>query len=288
MKRCLNCGTGYSASTAECPSCGYAPSQFGGFPAYAPALALESPGFRREHFSQLAEHEANNFWFRARNVLIVDALKRYFPGMRSLLEIGCGTGYVLEGIAKTFPYVALTGTEIYVDGLNFARERAPDAELLQMDARHIPFDQEFDVIGAFDVVEHIEEDEKVLAEMFRAVRPGGGVVLTVPQHPFLWSIQDEIACHVRRYVRTELETKLRRAGFTIVMTTSFVSLLLPLMAISRRSKKTPPVDFDPAAELKLPPLLNAILYVVLRVETTLIRAGLRFPVGGTRLVVARK
>jgi SAM-dependent methyltransferase len=59
------------------------------------------------------------------------------------------------------------------------------AVLFQMDARKIPFESEFDVIGAFDVLEHIEEDEKALAQIFHAVLPGGGLILTVPQHRFL-------------------------------------------------------------------------------------------------------
>ena len=65
-----------------------------------------------------------------------------------------------------------------------------------MDARRIPFEDEFDVIGAFDVLEHIKEDEQVLVQMHRAVKSGGGIMLTVPQHMFLWSEQDVQAHHV--------------------------------------------------------------------------------------------
>ena len=76
-----------------------------------------------------------------------------------------------------------------------------------MDARRIPYEAEFDVIGAFDVIEHIYEDAAVLQQMHRAVRPGGGIIVTVPQHRFLWSKQDEFSCHFRRYTRGELMSK---------------------------------------------------------------------------------
>ena len=103
----------------------------------------------------------------------------------------------------------------------------PDAELLEVDARRLPFEAEFDVVGAFDVLEHIEEDERALIEMHAALRPGGGLVVTVPQHPALWSAVDEYSRHVRRYRRSELLTKLRDSGFEVIHWTSFVSLLLP-------------------------------------------------------------
>ena len=69
--------------------------------------------------------------------------------------------------------------------------------------------------------------------MHRAVRPAGGVLLTVPQHPWLWSNTDEVALHVRRYQSGELERKVQAAGFRILFSASYTALLLPLMAASR-------------------------------------------------------
>src|SRR4030095_1631809 len=105
-------------------------------------------------------------------------------------------------------------------------------------ARRIPFRGEFDVIGAFDVLEHIKEDEEVLAQMYQATRPRGGVLLTVPQHSFLWSEVDDYSRHVRRYSASELKAKVKRAGFETLRTTSFVSLLLPVMFISRLRQRS--------------------------------------------------
>ena len=151
-----------------------------------------------------------------------------------------GPGFVLKGIQETLPSLCLEGSEIFDDGLTLAQARLPGVDLYQMDARQIPFESEFDVIGAFDVLEHIVEDDAVLTQMFRATRAGGGVLITVPQHPFLWSASDEHALHQRRYSRAELRKKVERSGFQVERITSFVSLLLPLMICSRMKRKSSP------------------------------------------------
>jgi SAM-dependent methyltransferase len=158
-----------------------------------------------------------------------------------------------------------------------------------MDARQVPYVDEFDVIGTFDVLEHIEEDEFVLEQMFQALRPGGGIAITVPQHPWLWSQQDEIACHVRRYQIRELREKVLRAGFKVELETSFISLLLPAMMASRLSpKKSPPAGSNKSSELRLPGFINRAFEGVMNLERLLIRSGIRFPVGGSLLIIARK
>lgn len=239
-------------------------------------------------FAELAALEENNFWFRARNRLIVWALQRYAPAFSDFLEVGCGTGYVLQGVAAAFPQAHVCGTEAQTEGLQFAAGRVPAATFLQMDARQMPFDTEFDVIGAFDVIEHIGEDETVLAQMHRALRPGGHLLLTVPQHPFLWSEYDVRAHHVRRYTGSELRTKLARAGFGVVKMTSFVSILLPLMMLSRMTRSTESPDYDPLAELRIGRVTNTVLELALDAERVLIRAGLSLPFGGSLLAVARR
>jgi SAM-dependent methyltransferase len=156
-----------------------------------------------------------------------------------------------------------------------------------MDARELPFEQEFDVVCAFDVLEHIEDDERVLCEMFNATRPAGGIVVTVPQHQWLWSPLDDYSHHVRRYERRDLVAKVERAGFHVRRQTSFVSLLLPLMALSR-SRQRHAVGFDPTREHRLGRGANAILGGIQRVELALTRARIPLPLGGSILVVAER
>jgi len=255
--------------------------------AFAPKLAQDNEGFDPENFATLFDLEANHFWFRARNRLIVWALRTYFPEASNFLEIGCGTGFVLSGIRQALPKLDLCGSEIFSAGLSFAAQRLPGVELFQMDARRIPFQEEFDVIGAFDVLEHIKEDEEVLAQMYQATCKPGGIVVTVPHHPFLWSAVDTCSRHVRRYETRELRTKIERAGFSIVRITSFVSLLLPMLIISRfrmgRSGAAPD-----NSEVSPPRLINAAFERILDVERTIIRAGLSLPAGGSLLMVARR
>lgn len=218
--------------------------------------------------------------------MILWALKKNCEGFQRFLEVGCGTGFVLEGIRRHYPNADLFGSEYFEEGLVYARERVPSATFRRLDARAMDENEFFDVIGVFDVLEHIEEDDIVIANLCRAMIPGGVLMITVPQHRWLWSATDEYACHVRRYKRDELISKVTSSGLTVEYVSSFVSLLLPLMWLSRIRTKAAIVD--PMRELKIPRLLNAVLESVMHVERFLLRAGVRFPAGGSLLLVARK
>jgi SAM-dependent methyltransferase len=249
-------------------------------------MSADQVRFRGEYYSLLAAVEQKNFWFQSRNQLLFWALKTHYPRARSFLEIGCGTGFVLQGLRSAFPGLKLAGSEVLCDGLRYASQRAPEAMLFQMDARRIPFANEFDVIGAFDVLEHIEEDEVVLQQMHRAVKLDGGIMVTVPQHPWLWSAYDRADGHCRRYVRAELCQKVQQAGFRVVSVTSFVSLLLPLLLGARWARRTN--GGDDTSELRIGRLVNGCLEMIMQLERWLIRAGISFPVGGSLLLVGRK
>jgi SAM-dependent methyltransferase len=286
MKRCLSCSANFRESWS-CPKCSYCPPLIEGFLAFAPELAVDDP-HNPTDFTTLAGVEAGNFWFHARNQLIVWAIKHYFASPANMLEIGCGTGFVLSGVRDGFPHLMLSGSEASCAGLAFASRRVPRASLFQMDARNIPFHEEFDVIGAFDVLEHIKEDEQVLREMYRAAKPGGGIVVTVPRHAFLWSNVDETAGHVRRYSARDLTGKISRAGFRVVRATSFVSLLLPLMLASRVGQRNSSGKQVAGSELRLNGLANTVLEKILDLERRLIQLGISLPAGGSLLVVATK
>jgi SAM-dependent methyltransferase len=258
-----------------------------GIPAFAPDLAYSAEGFDPDAFDALAALEPRSFWFRSRNELLKWAARRYFPTARSIHEIGCGTGFVLSGLRDVYPDAELSGSEILVSGLVHARRRMPGMRFMQMDARRIPFRSAFDLIGAFDVLEHIDDDSQVLREIHSALRPRGGLLITVPQHTWLWSGQDDLARHQRRYSRHELIDKLERAGFDILRATSFVSLLLPMMFVTRRLADRRPRESG-TETLSLPDGLDAMLRPVLALERSFIRRGLSFGVGGSLLVAASR
>ena len=277
-----------------CPACGHAVATVGGVPLFAPALADTVSGFDPASFDHLAAFEQEHFWFVPRNRLLTSLIERHFPAARRVMEVGCGTGMVLGALARDAGERQLVGSELHPAGLTVARQRLGDrAEFVQMDARHIPAQATFDVIGAFDVIEHIAEDEAVLRAAHRALRPGGGVVISVPQHPWLWSSADDVAYHERRYRLGELEAKLEGAGFRVAWSGSYCALLLPMMMASRwleRVRRIGAKDAPQASETESRPPgpLNRIFRGVLQAEVTASLAGMRFPLGGSRVVVAMR
>jgi SAM-dependent methyltransferase len=286
MRICLGCEQRFRWEDWRCPSCRQEPVRQLRFYSYAPEISAGGIGYKSQYYGQLAEVEAGNFWFTSRNRLLCWALKAYFPAFQSFLEIGCGTGFVLQGVRAAFPGVRLAGSDALSDGLVFAARRVPDATLFQMDARRMPFEEEFDVIGAFDVLEHIGEDGQVLQQMYQAVKTGGGVIITVPQHPWMWSTVDSRDGHCRRYECGKLCQLVEAAGFRVEVARSFVSLLLPLMLGVRLLRCG--ASGDDMTEFNIDPRLNMLLKSVMALEYRLIRRGVSFPVGGSLLLVGRK
>jgi SAM-dependent methyltransferase len=288
MKRCLACNSVFAGEEWTCPFCKHSPDVEGAFLRFAPELARHNCDYDPRHFDLLFALEDNSFWFQARNDLIVWALRRFFPKAEHIMEIGVGTGFVMRAIRQAFPNARLYGSDIHVAGLQFAAARLGNRlDLMQMDARRIPFREHFDVVCAFDVLEHIQDDEALLDEIRLSLRRDAGVVFTVPQHMFLWGPADEAAFHERRYKTTELAAKVRAAGFEVTFKTSFVSILLPLLWLSRRrSRKSG--KYELARELAVPPALNRCLRGISALESVLIRAGIALPVGGSQLLVATR
>jgi SAM-dependent methyltransferase len=235
-------------------------------------------------FARLVAAESGHFWFEERRQLIGWALDRYFPAARDFCEVGCGTGFVLSGLESRRPGMNLTGVEYYGEALPYAAARLARTRLLAGDICQLPFREEFDVLGCFDVLEHIPDDERALANLAASLRPGGGLILTVPQHPQLWSVADEIGHHQRRYTRRLLRERIRASGLVLRRITSFVTCLLPVMWLSRRAARRD----DALRELSPSPAANRIGRLLLRMERGLIAGGLSLPAGGSLLAIATK
>ena len=294
-RRCLACNAVAMVTANEpiwplgwrCSSCGQVVAQGQGIPLFAPKLADTASGFDPASFTMLSELEASHFWFVARNELLVGLANKFCPKARRFLEVGCGTGAVLREFASSRSWERIVGSELHPAGLNHARQRLPSAvEFAQMDARQIPALGLFDLVGAFDVIEHIEDDEGVLRGLRAATEPGGGIIVSVPQHPWLWSPADDFAHHERRYRRGELETKFHRNGFEVVFSSSYTSLLMPLMAAGRLMRSGKEASAD-AYEFKVSPLANRLFTAIQRAEVRMTLAGWSWPAGGSRIVVGR-
>jgi SAM-dependent methyltransferase len=283
----MSCAATLNGAAWACHRCGHTPSIADGVTILAPELAHGNPVDAEYGYEQLHAAEGRHFWFTSRSRLIAWAIERYFPEAQSLFDAGCGTGGVLAALRTRLPRVHFAAGDALLAGLAFARRRLPDIAFVQIDLRRLPYDREFDLVGMFDVLEHLDEDEDALREMFRSTRPGGGLIVTVPQHQFLWSALDEYSHHRRRYSRQDLVQKISRAGYVIQRATSFMSVTLPLQLVSRLRQQDA-ARLDPAAEMRLNPAVNGVLRAMCSVERAAIAWGVSFPIGGSLLVIARR
>ena len=258
------------------------------------APCAEEDRFNPAHFEFLFEMERRHFWHIGRRELIAAMLQRAYGDRLSglsMIEVGCGNGSVLEFLKNIG--VQIDGVDLFAEALRFCARRV-DVPLYQADALRMPFpDQRYEVVGLFDVIEHITDDEGVLKEMHRICKSGGRIVITVPAVKWLWSYFDEHSGHKRRYAKGELRGKLERAGFVVETMTFYMFFLLPVVAAFRllknvaASRKTQDGDLWGSAEVKTIPFVNGAFLAALRLERLIVKhVGL--PVGASLLAVARK
>lgn len=284
MRLCPHCGHDVLTQNWQCANCSWHAPEQSGIALLASDVDFSAVGYEPIYFEKLAAIEEGHFWFNSRLKLVLKVMSRYCPGIESALEVGCGTGQVTAAIAGAYPNAKVTGAELFPQGLAFAQRRSPHIQFLQLDARNMPFRGHFNMIGAFDVIEHIEEDEQVLQQMHQTLKAGGTLVVTVPQHAWLWSGQDELARHERRYSRRELMDKVQAAGFTVRYWTSFMTLLLPILLLKRLFSANTQAD----DELAINPVLNALFGCVMFLERGLIGLGIKLPIGSSLLLVAKR
>ena len=288
VRLCLACGHRFVSPNASCPACGNTPRQESGFRIFGPELLGSFDGYDSSLAQFLVTVEDGSFWFRSRNRLILWASRFYFQSPASFFEVGCGPGFVLRGFRHSFPETQLYGSEAHIASLRFCRERVPEAQLFQMNAERIPFIGEFELVGAFDVLEHIRDDQRVLAQIHQALKPGGGIILTAPHHRFLWGEADERAGHIRRYGLPELREKVKSAGFQVLRTTAFMTPLVAPLLVVARFKLQRRISKDPVIGHRLPRGLSLMLERILDAERHLIARGLNFHFGTSVFLVGRR
>lgn len=258
-------------------------------PHFSPDKAQLNDGFSPETHAELMEIEEKSFWFSSRNSLIVSMIRKFFPHTKTFCEMGCGNGYVISGIHKSFPDILLSAIEIYIEALQTTRKRLNNANFFQADLCDLPYKNEFDLVGAFDVLEHIDDDVRALQCIYDSIKEGGGLIISVPQHMWLWSPQDDYACHRRRYSANEMTKKLKDVGFKVEWSGSFMFFLLPLMYLSRMLRGKRQISMaDISHDLNVNPVVNYVFKKVRDFENLLICAGIRFPAGGSLMCIARK
>lgn len=162
---------------------------------------------------------------------IVDLLDAH----QSILDVGCGRGTLL-GERSLVPGSMCVGVDSYI---------WPEWETHNTNALYVcaladqlPFrDGAFDVVGSFDVLEHLPDDERAIQEQARVVKPRGHVVASVPAHPKLWSAHDVDVGHRLRHTRQSLTVLARSAGLTMTRSTHFFSWLAPPAFLLRNKAK---------------------------------------------------
>jgi SAM-dependent methyltransferase len=179
-----------------------------------------------------AMEDGGHFWLESRRRLVGHILHRAAPAGDDALELGCGAGSTLPLLERRFERVV--GIDGHPELLRRAGELSSTAALIQADVCSTPVeDAQFDIIAAFDVIEHVDPDV-FLAEARRLARPGGRLLLSAPAFPTLWSRMDRRAGHRCRYRIAQLIPELTRNGWQYVGHTHFQFLLFPLVFLGRR------------------------------------------------------
>ena len=215
-------------------------------------------------YEQMAELDQRHWWYVARREVIAALIRRKVrpPANAKVLEIGCGTGHNLAMLSEFGHVDAL---ELDDEARAVAEQRlgrpvmsAPLPELAGVPHKH------YDLIGAFDVVEHIDDDDATLASIAARLKPGGKLVVTVPAHRWMWSAHDVVNHHKRRYSKRALLKLIERSPLKLESIGYFNSLLFPLAVAERLSSKLRGKD---EADLAMPPApLNSALEKIFAAE----------------------
>ena len=219
-------------------------------------------------YETMAELDQRHWWYRARREVIAALIRRVAqpPAAARILEIGCGTGHNLAMLGQFGDVEALELDEearaVAEKRLGKAVMSAPLPEIAGVADRH------YDLVGAFDVIEHIDDDRAALASIATKIKPGGKLVMTVPAHQWMWSAHDVVNHHQRRYSKRALKALIEGSPLRLERLGYFNSLLFPVAVAERMASKLRGKD---EADLTLPPApLNAALERAFATERHLI------------------
>lgn len=231
--------------------------------------------------------EETHWWHSARRAIVLDWIKQRYPGRHDLtiLDAGCGTGLLMQQLQ---PLGEVDGVDISEEALEFCRKRGL-GNVKRADVLQLPFEAEsFDLITALDVLEHLDDDVASLREFRRVLRPGGRVFVFVPAHKWLWSLQDEVSHHRRRYTARTLRETVEMSGLEIERQSYVSTLLLPVIFVGRQWLKIVLRFREVNTENDLHPAWsNGVLKRVFQSEIPMLRR-MNMPFGASLLCVARK
>lgn len=231
-----------------------------------------------EHHQGSASIEQPEYWwYRARAELLRAALGEHASDAGRVLDVGSADA----------PSVAWLRGDRHVALDVDPRGLRPD-EGVCGSALALPFrDATFDLVGAFDVVEHCEPEETAVAELFRVLVPGGQLLLSVPAYQWAWSEHDVRAGHRRRYTRPRLVAAVDAAGFDVRRATYAFAGVFPMFVAQRLLGR---VRHGGRSDVRLPevsPLMERMLLGLSRAEARVLSRR-DLPFGSSIFLVAHK
>jgi SAM-dependent methyltransferase len=228
-------------------------------------------------YRELYELEDRHWWFRGRRAVIRALLQRSgLPPSPRILDAGCGTGRNLVELSRLG---TAEGVDTSEDAVSFCRRRGL-GDVARAELEALPYeDGRFDVVVATDVIEHIDDDLRALAELRRVARPDAKLVVTVPAYQWLWSDHDVSMHHRRRYTLPRLHERVAAAGWQPLVSSYFFCSVLPAVAAVRLARRVAPRR-NGRSDLGLSPsALGRALELPVRGEAALIARGVRLPAG---------
>jgi SAM-dependent methyltransferase len=217
---------------------------------------MESIEYRR-----MFDLEDHHWWFQGRIDLMRKMVTKHCPSVagrqQRLLDLGCGTGLFISDQSSG---KAVFGLDSSSEALAFTHIRGV-SNLVCADSQAMPFASEsFDVVTAFDLIEHVERDDLLIAEAHRVLRPGGVMLIAVPAHPFLLGEHDDALHHKRRYTWKQFDDLFDPAIWLRRRMTWTFALIFPVAVVVRSIRKIFPSPEKPAADTNINfPLLNRAL-----------------------------
>ena len=227
---------------------------------------------------KIANAENKHFWFKSRRNLVLQIFNKFIPKDDKVIEIGAGTGSIAKMLSNN-GYDLSIG-EIHPNGIEYAlKNNTNNMPIYQFNIMNNPFKNHFDTVGLFDVLEHIKDDGLAIQNIRNMLTINGRVVLTVPAHMWLWSEEDEVSNHFKRYELDDIKKLLIDNGFLITYASNFFISIIPLLYLRTKRK-----SLD---EIKINPIINFILFKISIFENKLLKF-LSFGVGGSIILVAEK
>jgi len=235
-------------------------------------------------YPQMYRVEKEHWWFVTRQEILLRYIDRRLrlPDRTHVLDVGCGTGALLELLSRRFDAY---GSDTAPQAIAFCRQRGL-TRLHLGTLESYPASPPFDLITMLDVLEHTEDDRGLLRETLRLLRTGGHLLVTVPAFPSLWSRHDEMLHHKRRYTKSLLRRTLVESGFAVKHLTFFNTFLFPAAWARRTAGRV--TGGDRANDLEIPGRgLNAVLKHVFALERVVLSSA-SLPFGLSLLCLAAK